>query len=119
MYIDNNYFEEKNNMIELIEDYFKSHPLDRANIARLYWELVEGADDTEQLIIAEIVFYHAIWKIANKLPISGIESVKRRTNEILRFDPTFTLLNADEYKDFIKMVEELNVSEVDILGDNS
>ncbi|MCR5143557.1 MAG: hypothetical protein K6C68_13735 [Ruminococcus sp.] len=59
---DNNYFEEKNNMIELIEDYFKSHLLDRANIARLYWELVEGADDTEQLIIAEIVFYHTIWK---------------------------------------------------------
>lgn len=118
MYIDNNYFEEKDEVIGLIERYFKRHPLDVANIARLDDELVEPADDIEQLIISEIVFCHAIWKKAGGLPAFDIESIKRRTHEILRFNPTFTHLNADEYKDFIKIVEELNVAEIDILGDN-
>lgn len=116
---DNNYFEEKTNMIDLINKYFKRHPLDQENIARLYWELVEASDDTEQLIISEIIFYHAIWKIANGLPTSGIESVKRRTNEIIQSNPTFTHLNAEEYKDFIKIVKELSESKIEILDDKS
>jgi hypothetical protein len=115
---DNNYFEEKNKTIKLIEIYFESHPIDRENIARLYWESVEASDDTERLIISEIIFYHAIWKIANGLPTSGIESVKRRTNEIIQSNPTFTHLNAEEYEDFIKIVKELSETEIEVFRDN-
>lgn len=119
MIIDNNYFEEKNITIDLIESYFKKHPLDEANIGRMYWELVEGAEDTELLTIAEIIFHHAIWKLAGGLRANAIERIKRLTNEIIQSNPTFTHLNADEYQDFIAIVKELNESEIDLLGDNS
>lgn len=120
MFIENNnYFEKKANTIYLIDRYFERHPLDTENIARLDDEIVFPADDIEQLIISEIIFYHAIWKKAGALPASDIGSVKRIANAILRFNPTFTHLNADEYKDFIKMVKELSESKIDILGDNS
>ena len=114
----NNYFEEKANTIDSIEIHFKKYPLDVANIARLDDDLVYPADDIEQLIISEIIFCHAIWKKAGALPAFDIGSVKRSTNAILRFKPPFTHLNADEYQDFIKMVEELSESKIDILGDN-
>ena len=115
----NNYFEEKTNMIESLEIYFETHPLDVENIARLDDEDVFPAEDIEQLIISNIIFYYAIWKKAGALPAFDIGSVKRIANAILRFKPTFTHLNADEYNDFIKIVKELNESKIDILGDNS
>ena len=119
MYIDNNYFEEKQTTIDSIEHYFTRYPIDKANIARMYSEEVLGVADTEQLIIAEIIFYHAMWKKAGALPAFDIGSVKRIANAILQFNPTFTHLNADEYNDFIKMVKEFSESKIEILGDNS
>ena len=120
MYIEkNNYFEEKTNLIESLEVYFKRHPLDAENIGRQYTEEVLGAEDTEQMVIADIILYHAIWKKVGALPEYIIERIKRHTNEIIQSNPTFTHLNADEYQDFIAIVKELNESEIDLLGDNS
>lgn len=115
----NNYFEEKTNLIESLEVYFKRHPLDVENIGRQYTEEVLGAEDTEQMVIAEIIFYHAMWKKAGGLPVYDIEIIKKLTNEIIKSNQSFTLLNADEYNDFIKMVKELSESKIEILGDNS
>ncbi len=119
MIIDNNYFEVKTDTIDEIERYFESHPIDRENIARLDDDFVFSADDIEQLVISDIIFFYAIWKKAGAIPAFYIRSIKMSTYAILQFNPTFTHLNADEYNDFIKMVKELNESEIDLLGDNS
>jgi len=119
MYIDNNYFEEKQTTIDSIEHYFTRYPIDKANIARMYSEEVLGVADTEQLIIAEIIFYHAMWKKAGGLPVYDIEIIKKLTNEIIKSNQSFTLLNADEYNDFIKMVKEFSESKIEIFEDNS
>ncbi|ADU20790.1 hypothetical protein [Ruminococcus albus] len=119
MYIDNNYFEEKQTTIDSIEHYFTRYPIDKANIARMYSEEVLGVADTEQLIIAEIIFYHAMWKKAGGLPTYAIDRIKSLTNKIIQSNQSFNYLNGDEYNDFIKMVKELNESEIDLLGDNS
>ena len=108
----NNYFEEKTNLIESLEVYFKRHPLDAENIGRQYTEEVLGAEDTEQMVIADIILYHAIWKKVGALPEYIIERIKRHTNEIIQSNPTFTHLNAEEYKDFIKIVFETNINTV-------
>lgn len=118
MYIESNtYFEVKAATRNIIDKTFRRRPLNEPNISRLYDDVVDPADDAEELLISEILFYHILWKKIGGLPVRVREGVKRRCNEILTSNQTFIRLNAEEYNDFIQIVHELNISAINTFSD--
>ena len=118
MYIDRNeYFLVKSDLKDNIDMVFKRREITAANIARLYGDEVCGSRDTEENIILEIMFYYFTWKRIGKLSDCMIRSVKKETEEIIVNNTKFSRLNEEEYEDFMKLVKELNESDIDVLSD--